>query len=245
MAFNPNVQGTGYRAQISENLLDVVSGDLLTRAVTIVPCGHVLNEDTVIRILARDRLCPLDRTPIREHVPNYNVRHLATIEEAHPEEKAPSAESQSLFAQAKQHVDAGKYAQAIPLLLNALEQSPTHEKAQTYLQFCLDREASSHQAPVGAEGAAAGPAAAEVRERFHRLRLAADQGDAYAQCNLGMCYANGTGVAKDESEAVRYFRLGAQQGNATAQCNLGACYDNGTGIAKDEREAVRYYRLAA
>jgi TPR repeat protein/tRNA A-37 threonylcarbamoyl transferase component Bud32 len=76
-------------------------------------------------------------------------------------------------------------------------------------------------------------------------RLAADQGYANAQCNLGFCYEKGNGVMKDEKEAVKWYRLAADQGWANAQCNLGFCYDNGTGVMKDEKEAVKWYRLAA
>jgi TPR repeat protein len=75
--------------------------------------------------------------------------------------------------------------------------------------------------------------------------LAADQGNANAQSNLGVCYKNGTGVTKDEREAVRWYRLAADQGKAAAQFNLGVCYADGTGVSKDERESVRWYRLAA
>jgi TPR repeat protein len=32
-----------------------------------------------------------------------------------------------------------------------------------------------------------------------------------------VCFANGTGVAKDEGEAVRLYRLAADQGDANAQ----------------------------
>jgi hypothetical protein len=76
-------------------------------------------------------------------------------------------------------------------------------------------------------------------------RLAAEQGHAEAQFNLGFCFANGKGVAQDEAEAVRYFRLAAEQGYADAQFNLGCCFANGKGVAQDEAEAVRFYRLAA
>jgi TPR repeat protein len=50
-------------------------------------------------------------------------------------------------------------------------------------------------------------------------RLAAEQGYANAQCNLGMCFAIGKGVSQDEAEAeaVRYYRLAAEQGYAV--CN--------------------------
>ena len=37
----------------------------------------------------------------------------------------------------------------------------------------------------------------------------------------GFCYYNGTGVAKDQAEAVKYYRLAADQGHAQAQFNLG------------------------
>ena len=48
-------------------------------------------------------------------------------------------------------------------------------------------------------------------------RLAADQGDAAAQFNLGVMYDNGRGVLKDEAEAVRWYRLAAEQGDADAR----------------------------
>ena len=38
---------------------------------------------------------------------------------------------------------------------------------------------------------------------------------------LGVCYQYGTGVVKDEVEAVKYYKRAADQGNADAQYNLG------------------------
>ena len=80
---------------------------------------------------------------------------------------------------------------------------------------------------------------------FYWWRYYANQGDAEAQCNLGACYANGTGVPQDYTEAVRWYRLAADQGLAEAQSSLGTCYVNGTGVPQDYSEAVRWYRLAA
>ena len=77
------------------------------------------------------------------------------------------------------------------------------------------------------------------------IRLQAEQGDASAQYNLGVSYANGEGVLKDEAEAVRWYRLSADQGNAFAQYNLGVRYAFGRGVPQDEAEAVRWYRLSA
>ena len=58
-------------------------------------------------------------------------------------------------------------------------------------------------------------------EAVRLYRLAADQGHADAQYNLGVMYANGQGVAQDDAEAVRLYRLAADQGDADAQYNLG------------------------
>ena len=49
------------------------------------------------------------------------------------------------------------------------------------------------------------------------FRLAAEQGDAEAQWNLGLMYHKGRGVIKDDREAVRWFRKAAQQGDPDAQ----------------------------
>jgi TPR repeat protein len=61
----------------------------------------------------------------------------------------------------------------------------------------------------------------------------AEQGDASAQYNLGVMYANGYGVPQDYAEAVRWYRLAAGQGNAKAQYNLGLMYYNGEGVPQD------------
>jgi TPR repeat protein len=57
-------------------------------------------------------------------------------------------------------------------------------------------------------------------EAARLYRLAADQGEAYGQNNLGVMYENGTGVAKDVAEAVRLYRLAADQGHSKAQAHL-------------------------
>ncbi|WP_424339039.1 tetratricopeptide repeat protein, partial [Henriciella sp.] len=41
--------------------------------------------------------------------------------------------------------------------------------------------------------------------------LAAEQGDAEAQYNLGVMYQNAEGVTRDDAEAVRWLRLAAEQ----------------------------------
>ena len=76
-------------------------------------------------------------------------------------------------------------------------------------------------------------------------RLAADQGNASAQFNLGVMYDTGAGVPQDYAEAGRWYRLAADQGNAGAQNNLGVMYRNGLGVPQDFVEAHMWANLAA
>ena len=86
-----------------------------------------------------------------------------------------------------------------------------------------------------------GDYAAVLRE----LTLAAEQGDAHAQHNLGVMYENGEGVPQDDKTAVKWYTLAAEQGDAHAQHNLGVMYDDGAGVPQDDKTAVIWYTLAA
>jgi TPR repeat protein len=87
------------------------------------------------------------------------------------------------------------------------------------------------------------------KERVRKLRQllarAAGRHTPFAQYNLGACYNDGTGVAQDYAEALRWYRLAADQGLGNAQFNIGVYYTDGIGVARDDAEAVRWYRLAA
>ncbi|WP_052435983.1 leucine-rich repeat domain-containing protein [Neochlamydia sp. EPS4] len=135
-----------FRTTVSENIEDAVSGELMTRAVTLFPCGHTFNEDTVIQCLARNKLCPLDRRLIERHAPNYTVRHLAETAESHPLEELkhePSEEAVGHYLRGKELAEKGEHATAIEALLQALQLTPTYEKAQAYLEFCLKRSSET------------------------------------------------------------------------------------------------------
>jgi TPR repeat protein len=82
-------------------------------------------------------------------------------------------------------------------------------------------------------------------EEIARICRMAQQGEARAQNDLGLMYAAGCGVEKDEREAAAWYRKAAEQGYAIAQYNLGIAYERGRGVQKDEREAVGWYRKAA
>ena len=85
----------------------------------------------------------------------------------------------------------------------------------------------------------------EYEEAVKWYRKAAEQGDANAQCNLGNCYFNGTGVPQSYSDAVKWYRKAAEQGDTDAQCWLGICYYNGHGVPQSYSDAVKWYSKSA
>jgi TonB family protein len=77
------------------------------------------------------------------------------------------------------------------------------------------------------------------------LRRAAEAGSGSAQVNLGVRYARGDGVERDDVEAFKWFSAAADQGIATGQLNVGVSFHNGKGVKKDPRKAEQFYLLAA
>ena len=73
----------------------------------------------------------------------------------------------------------------------------------------------------------------------------AKQGQAAAQYHLGLLYANGQGVPKDDAQARQWYEKAAVQEHAEAQANLGSLYDYARGGPQDFKMAVRWYRRSA
>ncbi len=85
----------------------------------------------------------------------------------------------------------------------------------------------------------------DYAEAVKWYRKAADQGNAEAQNNLAVMYANGQGVPQDYAEAVKWFRKAAGQGFPRAQHDLAVMYANGQGVPQDYAEAYKWFNLAA
>ena len=73
----------------------------------------------------------------------------------------------------------------------------------------------------------------------------AEQGQAVAQYSLGLLYANGQGVTKDDAKARQWYEKAAVQGHVEAQVNLGILLMYARGGQQDYKMAVYYLRLAA
>jgi hypothetical protein len=78
-----------------------------------------------------------------------------------------------------------------------------------------------------------------------KLRDRAVQGDAVAQCLLGIRYAEGRGVPQDDCNAVDWFQKAADQGDKYAQYELGCMYADGRGVSQDDCKAVKWLQQAA
>ncbi|WP_292449632.1 tetratricopeptide repeat protein [Mesorhizobium sp.] len=77
------------------------------------------------------------------------------------------------------------------------------------------------------------------------FRLAADQGVAASQYELGVIYGMGEGAPQDAGESAKWLRLAADQGHVMAQYYLGAMYEDGLGVPRDNVQALKWLRLVA
>jgi uncharacterized protein len=86
---------------------------------------------------------------------------------------------------------------------------------------------------------------ADDARAFRWYRLAAENGDAYAQNYIAVFYEIGRGVAPDLAAAARWYRAAADQGDGWAQANLGNLYLDGRGVERDEGKALQLFQASA
>mgnify|MGYP005654149565 FL=1 len=88
------------------------------------------------------------------------------------------------------------------------------------------------------------------KESIKWLKLAADNGFAEAQLELGEKYLTGTGVKEDHIEALRLIKLAAEPGTRygngyhAAQGHLGDMFQYGSGVDANPELAMKWHRLA-
>ena len=82
------------------------------------------------------------------------------------------------------------------------------------------------------------------RKAFNLFKQAAHAGCPHALVEIGLCYANGRGVAMNHSKAFFYFNQAAKSGLASGYLNLGVCYTKGIGTIVNIDKAEECYRYA-
>jgi TPR repeat protein len=110
------------------------------------------------------------------------------------------------------------------------------------LKYCKTAAASSRRAMY--ELGRAHATSKQMPEAIAAWRRAADKGSTAAMVELGVLYANGAGVAKDEAQARKLFERAAQAGNPLGVSNLAAMSGSG-GPAADPAKARAMLTKAA
>ncbi len=86
---------------------------------------------------------------------------------------------------------------------------------------------------------------AVIKKDFDWYLTAAEQGDAQAQCLVGIRYNKGRGVKENKEEALKWYKRSAKQGFPKAICLVGICYGKGWGVKENKRTAFKWYMKAA
>lgn len=85
----------------------------------------------------------------------------------------------------------------------------------------------------------------DAKKAVYWLRRSARMGNAYAQLELGKCFAKGEGVAKDITQAIKWWRKSSHKGNPQAQYLMGKAYLQGQGVTKDPARAIYWLKKSA
>lgn len=83
------------------------------------------------------------------------------------------------------------------------------------------------------------------KENFDLNLIGAQQGNAIAQYNVGLHYAQGFGVNQNMEEALKWWHLSARAGNPDAMSCLGDAYANGHGVEINIFKALKWWTSAA
>lgn len=67
----------------------------------------------------------------------------------------------------------------------------------------------------------------------------------HEECQIGLKYERGEGVAKDLKEAYIYYYRSASQGDPRGMNNLGYAIENGRGVTKNPKKAHKWYVKSA
>lgn len=139
---------------------------------------------------------------------------------------ARSASVSGLKERARAAFQAGKWAEAIPLVDQLTEET-------------VDADLMYYIGIAYKEGYAVEHDFAEALYWFEK---SASGGHAAAQYEMGLANEKGNGIAKNESEAARWYRIAAGRGNAMANMAMGILCEEGRGVERNASEAAKFYR---
>ena len=134
---------------------------------------------------------------------------------------------------------------------------PAGKSAQTTVSVPSAPKPAPSPAPANSQPSAQKPSGAELEQqaaslykanRYSEAATLFDQacsaGSREACDNLGVMYASGKGVAKDDARAAALYATACNAGNALGCNNLGNIYASGRGVSKDNAQAASLYAKA-
>jgi hypothetical protein len=81
-------------------LEDPVTRQLMGHAVTLIPCGHILDEGTVQALPGKTNICPVGLETIQRWIPNEEVRqHVTAHRQMVALQPQPAADAEELELQ--------------------------------------------------------------------------------------------------------------------------------------------------
>ncbi|SDD49505.1 tetratricopeptide repeat protein [Belnapia rosea] len=83
------------------------------------------------------------------------------------------------------------------------------------------------------------------KKAFDLVLDRANNGEGYAQLEVGFAYANGFCVQKDNRRAAEWYEKAASQGVLNAQFNLGCLHYLGLGQERSVQNALHWFSMAA
>ncbi|MCR5659898.1 MAG: sel1 repeat family protein [Bacteroidales bacterium] len=84
-----------------------------------------------------------------------------------------------------------------------------------------------------------------TKEVFRLCKKYAQQGDVFAQRNLGSFYYDGECVKRNRATGIKWITKAAEQGDENAQFFLAGLYYEGEGVQQDYEEAFKWYMASA
>jgi len=84
-----------------------------------------------------------------------------------------------------------------------------------------------------------------VSQKFVYAKRAAVRGNVRAQFDLGLMYARGEGVQKNEREAFHWFHKAARNNHVEAKFYMGLSFEQGRGVKKQAQLARYWFKIAS
>jgi len=86
---------------------------------------------------------------------------------------------------------------------------------------------------------------AQYQKAIESFEIASNNNDNRAMLAIGIIYANGDGVKRDQNRSLEWFLKSANNGNIYAFNKLGNIYASGVTVKQDYKKAFKWFHKSA